>query len=247
MSDKMILVVGATGATGRRLVAELLARGHAVRAIVRSTGRLTDEVKRHPRLELIEGELLGIGEADLREAVSGCDAVVSCLGHNVSFRGIFGPPWRLVTRAASRLCAAIEASRPERPVRFVLMCSAAVRNHDLGERVSLPHWLVLFLLRLLVPPHADNEQAANYLRKRIARQNPSIEWAVVRPDGLQEGDEVSDYVIHESPTRSVIFDAGQARRVNVAHWIARLATEDAAWREWRYRMPVIYDREGATQ
>ncbi|NBD95176.1 MAG: NAD(P)H-binding protein [Gammaproteobacteria bacterium] len=245
MKPGTVLVVGATGATGRRVVAELLGRGQSVRALVRSGARLSVALRAHPGLSMIEGELLEIDDARLREIVSGCDAVVSCLGHNPTFRGIVGPPWRLVTQAASRLCAAIQANEPERPVRFVLMGSAGVRNHDLGERVPLAQRLVLLLLRVLVPPHADNEQAAEHLRVAVGRDTTGVEWCVVRPDGLEEGDEVSAYDLHASPTRSAIFDAGRARRINVAHFMARLATEDAAWAEWRFRMPVLYNREKA--
>lgn len=243
MSPRCILVAGATGATGRRLVAELLAQGHSVRAIVRTGSRLPAEIRGHPQLSVIEGSLLDFDPAALQSAVAGCDAVASCLGHTLSFRGIFGPPRRLVTRAVARLCAAIDAGAPAQPVRFILMCSAGVRNHDVDERVSFAERCVLLALRLLVPPHADNEQAADFLRVNIARANPNIEWCVVRPDSLQEGDEVSEYELHDSPTRSALFNAGQTRRVNVAHFMARLATGETAWHRWRYRMPVIYNRE----
>lgn len=243
MSAKTILVLGATGATGRRLVAELLARGHRVRAIVRSSSRLPAELRGHPQLQVIEGSALDLGEAALARALAGCDAAASCLGHNLSLRGMFGPPRRLVTDSVARVCSALAQSRPERPVRVVLMCSAGVRNADLDERVSLAQRLVLLLLRFLLPPHADNEQAAEYLRSTVGRDDPTVEWSVVRPDTLQEGDEVSEYAVHASPTRSALFNAGETRRVNVAHFMARLATDDAAWDEWRYRMPVIYNSE----
>lgn len=242
MKPRTILIVGASGATGRLLVAELLARGHSVRAIVRSRTGVPAELHGHPQLTVIEGSLLDFGDEALRAAVEGCDAVASCLGHTPSFRGIFGAPRRLVTEAVARLCRAIEASRPERPVRFVLMCSAGVRNRDLDERVSPAQRFVVFLLRLLVPPHADNEQAADYLRARVGREDRWIEWAVIRPDSLQQAERVSPYELHPSPTRSAIFDPGQTSRINVAEFMARLATDDALWRQWRFRMPVIYNR-----
>jgi len=243
VTARTILVLGATGATGRRVVAELLERGHSVRAMVRSTSRLPAELRAHPRLQVIEGSALELDRATLTGSLADCDAVVSCLGHRLGFRGVFGSPRRLVTESVVRLCTAIEESRQESPVRFVLMSSAGVRNRGLEERVSSAERLVLLLLRLLLPPHADNEQAAEYLHTGIGRDNAAIEWCVVRPDTLLEGDAAGDYDTHESPTRSAIFNAGQTRRAQVAQFMALLATDDELWGRWRFRMPVIYNRE----
>ena len=49
------------------------------------------------------------------------NAIVSCLGHNMSFKGIFGKPRRLVTDATKRLCTAIKAGEPESTVKYILM------------------------------------------------------------------------------------------------------------------------------
>jgi hypothetical protein len=94
-----------------------------------------------------------------------------------------------------------------------------------------------------LPPHVDNEQAAEYLRTKIGQDNRLIEWVAVRPDGLVNGEEVTAYEIHPSPIRSAIFDAGKVSRINVAHFMAELATEEALWSTWKGQMPVIYSRE----
>jgi hypothetical protein len=47
------LVVGASGATGRLLVEQLLHRGHAVRVIVRTPTKLSEDIEQHPLLILI--------------------------------------------------------------------------------------------------------------------------------------------------------------------------------------------------
>ena len=46
-----ILIVGASGATGIRLVEELLNRGHYVKVIVRSPEKLPDTLKNHERYQ----------------------------------------------------------------------------------------------------------------------------------------------------------------------------------------------------
>jgi uncharacterized protein YbjT (DUF2867 family) len=131
-----VLVVGASGATGQLLVGQLLDRGLKVKAIVRTPGTLPERLRDRDGLSVIRSNLLDISESGLVEHLTGCGAVASCLGHNLSLRGIFGPPRMLVTEATRRLCAAIKATEPKAPIRFVLMNTAGNRNRDTSERVS---------------------------------------------------------------------------------------------------------------
>ncbi|MEZ5593429.1 MAG: NAD(P)H-binding protein [Gammaproteobacteria bacterium] len=165
------------------------------------------------------------------------DAVASCLGHTLSWQGIYGQPRRLVTDATRRFCNAIKTHKPARPVKFVLMNTAGNSNRDLSEQISLGQKCVIGLLRLLLPPHVDNEQAADYLRTRIGQNDAAIEWVAVRPDSLIDASEVSGYELHASPTRSAIFNAGTSSRINVGHFMAELITDDATWNTWKGRMP----------
>lgn len=52
------LVVGATGATGRLLVGQLLSRGENVRAIVRSPEKLPEDLLNNNRLTVIRAGVL---------------------------------------------------------------------------------------------------------------------------------------------------------------------------------------------
>lgn len=237
-----ILVVGASGATGRLLVKHLLNRGLNVRVIVRSPDRLPEEIRNHDHLSLIQASVLDLSDTELAQHVSGCIAVASCLGHNMSLTGLYGHPRRLVTDATRRLCEAIQSNRPEKPVRFVLMNTTGNSNRDIPERVSFAQQCAVGLLRLLLPPHVDNEQAADYLRTQIGGDNGMIEWAAVRPDTLTDASEVTPYDIYPSPIRSAIFDAGLTSRINVGHFMADLMTDDARWDQWKGQMPVIYNR-----
>lgn len=237
------LVVGASGATGRLLVAQLLGRGQAVRIIVRSLSTLPENIKNHDKVSIIEASVLELSDAEMTQHVKGCDAVASCLGHNMSFKGIYGRPRRLVTDATRRLCSAIKANKPEMPVKFVLMNTTGNSNRDLSEKTSFAQNIVIWLLRLLLPPHVDNEKAADFLRKDIGQSDGVIEWAAVRPDGLIDESEVTEYEIYPSPIRSAIFDAGTTSRINVAHFMATLITDKDTWVNWKGKMPVIYNSE----
>lgn len=236
------IVVGATGATGLLLVEQLLDRGQKVKAIARSVDKVPQAVRDHPNLSIIQASILELTDKEMAEHVKGCAAVASCLGHNLTFKGLFGHPRRLVTDATRRLGDAIKANPSEEPSKFVLMNTTGNRNRDLAEPISFAQRCVIWLLRMLLPPHADNEEAADYLRTEIGRNNRKIEWAAVRPDGLTNEDEVTEYEIHVSPTRSAIFDAGKTSRINVAHFMADLITDPQTWNEWKGQMPVIYNK-----
>ena len=237
------LVVGASGATGRLLVEALLERRQQVRIIVRSTGSLPENVMSHENLSVITASVLDLSDAEMTQHVSGCDAVASCLGHNLSFQGIFGSPRLLVADATRRLCRAVKANKPKRPVKFVLMNTAGNSNRDLNEQLSLPQKGVISLLRLLLPPHVDNEQAADYLRTQIGQNDGGIEWVVVRPDNLIDETEAAEFAVHPSPIRSAIFDAGVTSRINVGCFMANLICNEVTWNEWKGKMPVIYNKE----
>jgi nucleoside-diphosphate-sugar epimerase len=243
MKKKMnSLFVGASGATGRLLTEELLNRGQLVKVIVRSPDKLPAVIRNHDNVSIIHASILDLSDAELAEHVKGCDAVASCLGHNMNFKGIYGHPRKLVTDATRRLCDAIKVNTPEQQVKFVLMNTTGNRNHDLDEPISFAEKGVVGLMRLLLPPQADNEQAADYLRVKIGQKDGMVEWTAVRPASLIDETEVTAYELHPSPTQSAIFGSGQTSRINVGQFMADLITKDAIWQKWQGQMPVIYNK-----
>jgi cation diffusion facilitator CzcD-associated flavoprotein CzcO len=237
-----ILVVGASGATGMKLVEQLLIQGHDVKAVVRSPEKLPESWKSNKRVKIISASLLDLSDHEMKQLTRDCHSVASCLGHNLSWKGIYGQPRKLVTDATHRLCNAIEANTPEKPIKYVLMNTTGNSNRDLNEPISFGQKCVISLLRILLPPHVDNEKAADFLRTKIGQNNQFIEWTAIRPDGLINEDEVTDYTIHPSPTRSAIFDAGKISRVNVAHFMTKLISDGDLWDQWKGQMPVIYKK-----
>ncbi len=235
------LIVGASGATGRLLTEQLLERGHLVKVIVRSPEKLPENIRNHENLSVIRAAVLDLSDAELAQHIEGCDAVASCLGHNVTLKGIYGHPRRLVTDATRRLCQAIRANKPNRATKFVLMNTTGNSNRDLNESRTLAEKTVFSLLRLVLPPHVDNEQAADYLRCEVGQNDSLIEWVAVRPDGLLDEDTVTEYELHPSPIVSPIFDSGTTSRINVAHFMAELMTDEVCWGKWKGQMPVIYN------
>ena len=237
------LIVGASGATGKQLVSQLLNMGQKVKVIVRSLKKAPEAWKSDDNITIIEASVLEINEAAMATYVKGCHAVASCLGHNLTLKGIYGQPRALVRDAVRFLCQAVKQSAPATPVKFVLMNTAGNSNRDISEPISFGQKVMLGIIRVLLPPHRDNEMAADYLRQEIGQENASIEWAVVRPDSLIDEEEVTDYNVHASPTRSALFDPGKTSRINVGDFMARLITDDVLWSKWKGQMPVIYNEE----
>lgn len=74
----IITVFGATGQVGRFVVSQALALGYKVRAFGRNVSDLIDHDLNHDALTAIQGYVFDAN--DVRNAISGADAVISVLG-----------------------------------------------------------------------------------------------------------------------------------------------------------------------
>ncbi len=238
---RKVLVVGASGATGRLLVTDLLKRDTEVTGIERASSGRNDSLGSHPNYHQVLANIAEMPDSELSPHLEGCDVVLSCLGHNLTFQGIFGEPRRLVTDSIEKMSRVIDSLKPTRKVKIVLMNTTGNSNRDIPEKPPLSQRIVISTLRLALPPHVDNEQAADFLRTSIGQNHSFIEWVAVRPDSLTDDAAVTEYHLCQSPTRNVIFNAGSSSRVNVARFMANLATDPELWDVWKGKMPVIYN------
>jgi nucleoside-diphosphate-sugar epimerase len=267
-----VLVVGATGATGKHVVQQLLDhQGHhhiRVKTIVRSQERMMEALKKSDddddykdRLFIKQASsLLDMTDDELSEQVADVDAVVSCLGHTPDYAGVFGPEYRyLVLNVTRRLTTALQkqASKDynnnnnKTTKRFILMSSDGVVN-PAGTDGIRP-WSVrtlLAVIRYLVPPHRDNEAAAQYVYDHFppAAAASLVEWVVVRPTDLVNENKdrsVNDrYILKSQPAIDEgLFGGGVriATRSNVARCMVDLLTNASLWNEWKFQMPCIRD------
>mmetsp|Transcript_17491 Transcript_17491/g.26042 ORF Transcript_17491/g.26042 Transcript_17491/m.26042 type:complete len:261 (-) Transcript_17491:262-1044(-) len=230
MSSK-VFVVGATGATGKHVVRMLLNEGNSVVTVVRSKDTLMgllDDQDYGDRLEVKESAILDLTHDDLVSLTKDCSAIVSCLGHNLTFKGIWGKPRQLVTDTVKRLTKAM----PENAL-FLLMGSDGVA-HPIDPKRTLGERIVIFLLRYLIPPHADNEMAADYLYN-----DRSFNWIVVRPTDLVDEETASkNYDIFDKSEGS-LFGGPVVSRANVAHFMVELIKDDKMREQYKHQMPVI--------
>jgi hypothetical protein len=238
ITRQTVLLVGGTGRTGGRVLQQLLDRGIAVRAIVRPGRKLPPGATDNPNLSVVEVSLLSLQDEELQQHLRGCDAIISCLGHVISLKGIFGSPRDLVSRATMRLCCGVEALEPPAPVKLILMSSVSVNRPDgLDTRRGSFERAFLWMLCGVIPPAKDNQRAADFLLEKIGPNNEFIQWVAVRPDSLLEGG-VSEYTSHESLVND-LFRPGSTNMANVAHFMCELVTNLRTWTDWKGKLPVV--------
>lgn len=161
-----ILIIGATGGTGRQLVAQALERGYAVTAMVRDPARLQVE---HPQLTIRQGDVLDA--ASVEAAMRDQDAVVSALGHTRFFQ-----PTRIQSDGTRHLLQAMKANGVRR-----LVCETALGIGDSAGRLGILY--TLLVVPLILPFYFWDKARQERL---IAESD--VEWVIVRPGVLTNGE-----------------------------------------------------------
>lgn len=160
-----ILIVGATGGTGRQVVAQALESGYAVTALVRDPSKLPVG---HPRLTVLKGDVLEPASVDA--AMEGQQAVVSCLGHKRFFH-----PTRILSDGTRNILKAMETRGVRR-----LVCETSLGIGDSAGRMGL--YYTLFTIPLILPFYFWDKTRQERL---IAASG--VEWVIVRPGVLTNG------------------------------------------------------------
>ncbi|WP_062051790.1 NAD(P)-dependent oxidoreductase [Bacillus sp. JCM 19034] len=232
-----VLVLGASGATGKLVVKQLIKRQINTRIIIRKSAVLHESIKESPLVEIVAGNINELDDLEMKRLTNDCDVVISCLGHNPTFKGMFGQPRDLVFQAIKRISETIENKK----VKLILMSTTGYTNPLIGETHSVGETIIHSILKIFLPPHRDNIKAANYLINEIGTKDEMIEWVIVRPDTLVNHEEKSSYEVYESPIRSPLFNAGKTSRMNVSHFMIDLVTVDQTWTNWLFKTPVVYN------
>jgi putative NADH-flavin reductase len=160
-----VLIVGATGGTGRQLVEQALERGHLVTALARDPSALRVE---HPRLTVVRGDVLDY--LSVEAAVRGQDAVLSALGHKRFFY-----PTRILSEGTRNLLRALETHGVQ---RFV--CETALGIGDSAGRMGV--YYTFFVIPIILPFYFWDKTRQERL---IAASG--VNWVVVRPGALTNG------------------------------------------------------------
>jgi putative NADH-flavin reductase len=198
-----LLVLGATGGTGREVVTEALAQGHEVTAFVRDPARL---VNQDSRLRVVVGSLPD-GRDKLGEAVRGQQAVLCALGIGGSLK-----PNGLMAGSVPVIIEAMERAQ----VRRLILVSAM----GVGDRKSdAPPFMRLMIGVLLKDIYADKVIAEDAVRRS------ALDWTLVHPTMLTSGPKSGRYRVGE---RLALRGIPKISRADVADFLLHQLS-DAAW------------------
>ena len=140
--NKYILVLGGTGATGSLVIHNLIQKGEKVCAIVRSKEKLIsalpgrDDTPPEDVLRIIESTILDMKKEEVEICILSSKAVICCLGHNISIKGIFGSPRKLVKDSIQRLCETYKELRPSAPKKFIVVTQALVNGGRMADALA---------------------------------------------------------------------------------------------------------------
>lgn len=167
-----VLVIGATGQTGRQIVKELVAQNIPVRALVRNLDKAKEILPQNA--ELFVGDVLR--PDTLATAMVDCNQLICATGATPSFD--FTQPYQVDYQGTKNL---VDLAQKNNIEHFVIVSSLCVSKffHPLNL-----FWLVLWW----------KKQAENYLQKS------SLNYTIVRPGGLKNEDNTDKIVMSSADT-----------------------------------------------
>lgn len=198
-----VLIVGATGGTGRALVAQALDRGYAVTALARDPTALRVE---HPRFTVVRGNVLDYPSVEA--AMVGQDAVVSALGHKR-----FWYPTRILSEGARNMLRAMESHGVQR-----LVCETALGIGDSAGRMGV--YYTFFVIPIILPFYFWDKARQERL---IAAS--SLNWVIVRPGVLTNAARRGRY--QQGPQVGSFMRTVRVSRGDVADFMLNQLTDNA--------------------
>lgn len=206
-----ILVLGATGGTGREIVRAAQALGDDVVALVRSKAKAAGLAG----ADLVEGDARD--EASLVRALAGCDAAISALGTALSlFREV-----TLLSAATRALVAAMDRQAVRRLICITGLGAGDSRGHGGFVYDCLVHPL------LLRKVYEDKDRQEAIIRAS------GLDWTIVRPVMLTNKPARGQV---RATTDMSMRHGGTIARADVARFVTDQLTDDA----WLHRTPLIW-------
>jgi putative NADH-flavin reductase len=199
-----LLIFGATGGTGRALVAQSLEQGHRVTAFARNPDAITTE---HKDLAVAQGDILDY--ASVERAVKGQDAVLSALGIKAIWRNT------TISDGTLNIITAMEKCEVK---RFVFESAISI-----GDSKAQRRQVGILFNCILMPLFFRNMARDKEIQERYIMQS-MLDWVIVRPVVLTNGPRTGIYRSEFSPTDTSI--KGKISRADVAEFMLKQLTDD---------------------
>ena len=225
-SSNNVVLFGANGDIGKRVLLGLLELGINVKAVVRSKHKLDDVPK---SVTIVEASILDMDQVQLQALALDCQIIISCLSHG---KLIFREPKRILLDSTKKILNAMTCNN-----KLLVLNGEAARHPDGSEATSWFERTVVSLLHTFVPPHADMEETLHHLQ-----QDDQHKWIAIRPGMFADQTASKGYSMSEYRTVG-LFSGRVATKANVADAIIRIATSDELQETWNRKMPVVLDDE----
>lgn len=160
-----ILIIGATGGTGRVIVEQALENRHAVTAFVRNPAKMSIA---HEQLTVVKGNVLDYDSVD--HTVQGHDAVVSALGHKQFFLKN-----TIMSDGIKNIIHAMDKHAVKR-----LIFESSLGVGDSKGRLGL--YYTLFVIPFIIFFYYRDKELAE---RHITGSN--LDWTIIRPGQLTNG------------------------------------------------------------
>jgi uncharacterized protein YbjT (DUF2867 family) len=198
-----VLIIGATGGTGRELVRQALEQGHTVTALVRKPKKLKIE---HPNLRVVQGNVWDY--ASLESAMQGQSAVLSALGHKRLFY-----PTKILSEGTRNILRAMKTNHVP---RFIVVSSLGV-----GSAVGRLGLLSTFVFVPMILPFYFWDR----VRQEKLIEESDADWVIVRPGILTNRAATGNYRHGRNAGNFII--GKKISRADVADFMLRQLTDDA--------------------
>eukprot|EP00227_Mantoniella_beaufortii_P003622 CAMPEP_0197613720 /NCGR_PEP_ID=MMETSP1326-20131121/59163_1 /TAXON_ID=1155430 /ORGANISM="Genus nov. species nov., Strain RCC2288" /LENGTH=269 /DNA_ID=CAMNT_0043182585 /DNA_START=304 /DNA_END=1113 /DNA_ORIENTATION=+ len=187
-SDGVVLVVGSTGATGRRLVGQLRAKGIAVRAGSRDLKKAQGLGLGASGAELVQLDVLD--PASIDAAMAGVTAIICATGFTPSFNFKKDNPAQVDHKGTDNLVAA--ATKAGTVKKFVLVTSLLTNAKAVGQQDNDNYKFLNALGGIL-----DEK-----LKAELNLRGSGLDYTIVRPGGLsnEPGDKVGNLIVRGEDT-----------------------------------------------
>jgi putative NADH-flavin reductase len=200
VGEVKILIIGATGRTGRILLDKALQQGHEVTALARNSSAVAP---RDYRPRVLEGNTLDLEAVEA--AVAGQDAVLSALGTRST------KPTTLFSASTANLVRAMKKQGVRR-----LVCLTGIGTGDSKGHGGF------FFDRVLLPFVVRNQYEDKDRQEEIIKRS-GLEWVIVRPARLTNEPATGKYQIFLS---GVPYRATTISREDVAAFMLAQLSED---------------------